>query len=134
MKHKNLVVYGSLLLFILVTSCEKPAGEGGTSTITGKVYAREYNSNYTLLTAEYYAHKEDVYIIYGDDSIYSDDFETNYDGSYEFKYLRKGKYTLFAYSDDSTFTSASGKVVRMTEVEITKNNQVVEADVINIID
>ena len=96
--------YYTFFLFIAFTACEKPAGEGGTSTITGKIYAREYNSNYTLLTAEYYAAKEDVYIIYGDDSIYSDDFKTNYDGSYEFKYLRKGKYTLFAYSDDSTFT------------------------------
>ena len=122
-----------LMVCILLASCEKPAGEGGTSSIIGKVYAREYNSNYSLLTAEYFAEKEDVYIIYGDDSIYSDDFKTNYDGSYQFKYLRKGKYTLFAYSDDSTFTSASGKVIRTIEVEITGNEEVVEADVINII-
>jgi hypothetical protein len=114
-------------------SCEKPEGKGGSSTIKGKIYAREYNSNYTLLTAEYFAEEEDVYIIYGDDDIYSDDFKTHYDGSYEFTYLRKGKYTIFAYSDDSTFTSASGKVVKSVEVEITENDQVVEADVINII-
>lgn len=124
---------GFFLAIIILASCEKPAGEGGTSTIKGKVYAREYNSNYTLLTAEYYAHKEDVYIIYEDDSIYSDDFKTSYDGSYEFKYLRKGKYTIFAYSDDSTYTSASGKVARMVEVVITENKQEVEAETINII-
>lgn len=122
-----------ILLLVLATSCKKPAGQGGTSTIRGKVYAREYNSNYTLLTAEYYAEEEDVYIIYGDDSIYSDDFKTHYDGSYEFKYLRKGKYKVFAYSDDSTFNSQSGKVVRMVEVEITENDEEVEASTIQII-
>lgn len=124
---------GFFLSMIMLASCEKQAGEGGASAIKGKVYAREYNSNYTLLTAEYYAPKEDVYIIYEGDSIYSDKFETNYDGSYQFKYLRKGKYTIFAYSDDSTFTAASGKVARMVEVEITENNQEVEAATINII-
>lgn len=118
---------------IACISCEKPAGEGGTSSIKGKVYAREYNSNYTLLTAEYFAEEEDVYIIYGEDSIYSDDFKTSYDGSFVFNYLRKGKYTLFAYSDDSTFTSQSGNVAKMVEVEITEDGQVVDAGFINII-
>jgi hypothetical protein len=83
---------------LLLAGCLKEPGTGGTSTITGKVYAHDYNAEMNKLRTEYYAPDEDVYIIYGDDSIFSDRTLTSYDGSYRFEYLRPGTYTVFAYS------------------------------------
>ena len=51
-----------------------------------------------------YAPKIDVYIIYGDNVTYGDDQKTNYDGSYEFRYLRKGGYKIYAYTRVSAGT------------------------------
>lgn len=128
---KLLSVFFILVLFI--SFCEKEEGIGGTSEIKGKVYAFDYNAELTVLKSEYYAPEEDVYIIYGDDEIYSDDFKTHFDGSYHFQYLREGKYTIFAYSKDLSRTSPSGLIPVKVEVEITGKNQTVEAEDIVII-
>lgn len=122
------------LLFIFAISCEKPPGEGGASSITGKVIVREYNSDYTTIEKEYYAQEERVYIIYGDAPTHSDDERTNFDGTYRFQYLRKGTYQIYAYSKDTTGTSLSGSVPVIVTVKIDSNNEHVYADDIIIID
>ena len=68
--------------------------EGGTSAIEGKILVLEgfYNvfTQSFDTTALYYFENEDVYIIYGSSSsIYNDSFETSWDGTYRFDYLRK---------------------------------------------
>ncbi len=113
----------SVLLFI--TACGKDAGEGGTASVYGRVYVKDYNSTYTVLQEEYYAPKEDVYIIYGDDRTYSEHVETNYDGTFEFKFLRKGNYQVYVYSDDSTLQSGA-KYPVIRAVEVTRNGADVE--------
>jgi len=91
----------------------------------GKVLVRQYNASFTILQEEYYAQDEDVYIIYGDDITFGDRTRTCYDGTYEFKYLRPGTYTIYAYSKDSTFqTNSMIPVIR--EMTISKNHEVVE--------
>lgn len=124
---KSIQIIG-LVAAVLVgfSSCEKGPGVGGTSTIRGKVITREYNGDFTILRDEYPGAKEDVYLIYGDDYVYGDKFETNYDGSYEFNYLREGSYTVYAYSDDSTNLFTDEKVAVMQTVEITGKDQIVE--------
>lgn len=117
--NKNLI---SIILFISIMfslSCEKIEGEGGTSTISGKVYAYEYNKNGELVD-QYYAADQDVYIIYGENSdTYDDKFATSYDGSFEFKYLQQGYYKIFVYSQCDT---CSGEIeVISTEVNISEN-------------
>lgn len=116
----------SLLLVLIITftssSCEKTEGEGGTSTIMGRVKVKNYNGDFTIKFGEYYSDGVDVYIIYGNDSIYSDDFETGIDGWYKFKYLNKGNYKVYAMSKDSTRTSPSGSVPVIKEVNIDENN------------
>lgn len=114
------------ILTLMFFSCKEEPGEGGSSSIKGKVYVKDYNSSFTVLNAEYYGHDEDVFIVYGDGTTYSDDYSTSYDGSYEFRYLRKGTYKVFVYSDDSTQTSESGEIPVIKTVEITSKNQVVE--------
>jgi hypothetical protein len=112
----------------MAVSCTKEAGEGGNSSIYGKVIVHNYNSNYTVLNDIYDGADEEVYIIYGDDLSYSERIRTSYDGVYEFKYLRPGDYTVFVYSEDSTLTLPSGKYAVIREVKITGNKQTVKAD------
>ncbi len=112
------------LLLLIITGCRKTAGIGGNSTIQGKVKAIYYDVFGNAYP--YYAGKIDVYIIYGDEAYFGDDVETSYDGTYEFRYLRKGQYTIFAYSDCDTCLGK--KRVEMIKTEIIKNNSVVKLD------
>src|SRR4051812_30437130 len=93
----------SVALCLILISCKKEAGEGGQATITGKVYVRQYNKTFTTFIGEYYAQGEDVYIIYGNETAVGNRVRTNYDGTYQFSFLRKGSYKVYAYSKDSTF-------------------------------
>ncbi len=121
-----------LLIFIL-SSCTKEPGTGGKSTIYGKVYVKEYNSTFTVLKDEYYGPDIWVYIIYGDDRDYGDRIKTNYDGTYEFKYLRPGTYHVYTYSKDSTLqTEADIAIIR--DVEIPNNKQDIEIPQFTIFD
>ncbi|MFW5821043.1 MAG: hypothetical protein ACOCWA_07115 [Bacteroidota bacterium] len=128
---KFLVPFFSLCFLV---SCEKEAGEGGTSIIMGRVKVKNYNSDFTIKYSEYYSEGIDVYIIYGNDSIYSDDFETGIDGWYRFEYLNKGKYKVYAMSKDSTRSSASGSIPVIQEVFIDENRSTFIPDDIVIFD
>ncbi|MBN1822611.1 MAG: hypothetical protein JXR31_07955 [Prolixibacteraceae bacterium] len=128
------ILYILIVSVFILFSCEKEEGEGGTSTISGQVLVKNYNSDFSVKLGEYYAPEIDVYIIYGDDEIYSDRFKTGIDGWYRFQYLTKGKYTVYALSADSTRQSPSGVVVVKKEVEVTKNNQSVVVDDLVIFD
>ena len=120
------------LLTICLTSCIKEPGEGGTGTIVGKVYAYDYNAELTVYRTQYYAPDEDVYIIYGNDSIFSDRTRTNFDGTYRFEYLRPGTYTIFAYSKDLQ-TKLPPPLAVKKEVIIISNDQIVYVEDIEII-
>ena len=121
-----------LLLIICLSGCIKGPGEGGTATIIGKVYAYDYNAEMTVYRTQYYAPDEDVYIIYGIDTISSDRTRTSYDGSYRFEYLRPGKYTIFAYSKDLQTKLPPSLAVKKI-VTIVSENQVVTVEDIEII-
>jgi len=123
---KNAIVI--LILFVSFISCKKEAGEGGTASITGSVWVKNYNSTFTLLEGEYAALEEDVYIVYGDHNYFDERTRTNYNGVFRFGNLRKGKYTVYVYSKDSTFTEPSGKLIQKAEVEVTKNGQELTLD------
>lgn len=124
---KNSIFITLFLFIILLVSCSKEAGDGGNSTIYGKIIARDYNAEFTFLKGIYNAPDEDVFIIYGNDRSFSDRIRTNYNGVYEFKYLRPGDYTIFAYSKDSTLSLPSGIITVIRKVEITDKKQTVEA-------
>jgi hypothetical protein len=132
MKAKHLFIFLSLFsLFAMFSSCKKDPGEGGTSSISGKVYAKDYNSTFTVLQGEYYAPDLWVYIVYGDNKDYGNRIKTSYDGTYEFKYLRPGTYHVYAYSKDSTLQS-NAEIAVITDVTIEKQYKEVEAPVIQI--
>ncbi len=99
-------------------------GEGGKTSINGKKKVMEYNAS-GILIGEYYTPDEDVFIIYGDDTIFDDATKTSYDGSYKFRYLRKGVYQIFAYSD--CLTCPGFTEVKIINVEISDNHEDITA-------
>lgn len=119
--YKTLII----LISITILSCSKEEGEGGRSSITGKVYMVDQSG---AVQGEYYIPDYDVYIIYGDkDDIYDDDTKTNFDGSFQFKNLRKGTYRIFAYTNDNKALSGMSPVFQT--VEIGKKEDVVLEDI-----
>ena len=123
----NFSTFLLLILSMVLFSCSKEEGSGGNSTIYGKIIAHDYNAEFTDLKGIYPAADEDVFIIYGNDRSYSERIRTNYEGVYEFKYLRPGNYTVFAYSKDSTLTLPSGNYAVVLNVEIGDKKEDVEA-------
>jgi hypothetical protein len=121
-----------LLIAFLFNSCKKLPGEGGYAAIKGKVWVEDWNAGFTIKNGEYAGADEDVYILYGDAVSYSDRTRANYKGEFEFKYLRKGKYTIYVYSKDKTLQSKSGDVAIVKELEISERKQTVEMDLITI--
>ena len=97
-KKSAVIISGMLLMF---SACSKDAGIGGEASIYGKVYARHYNSTFTVLLSEYYVPDTYVYLVYGDDINYGTRIKTNYNGEFEFNYLYPGDYTIYTYSIDS---------------------------------
>lgn len=105
----------------------------GNSTITGKVYCREYNYTFTSILGEYFAPEEWVYLIYNNESSFCERVRTGYDGTFVFSDLIKGHYEVFAYSDDSTMQSVSGVVPVTLNADIISNMQEIELPVLRIL-
>jgi hypothetical protein len=120
---------------LLFASCAKDEGEGGTSTIKGKLFEKKYDNSFQTLLSESASPDEKVYIIYGGDhETYDDDYNTSYNGEYEFKYLQKGTYTIFAYTTDTSGVSATGyidenkpKIPVFATVDVNDNGSTVTA-------
>lgn len=121
-----------ILLIILCTltvfSCKKPAGEGGNSSIKGTVWVQDYDKNMNVLQYQYIGVDVEVYIIYGDDVTSGDKVNTNASGEFEFKYLRKGNYNVYAISKEKIGTTNDTKDVAISlDATISKNKQTVDA-------
>lgn len=113
-------------IIVAITGCSKAPGLGGKASIKGKLTGRFYSDTELTMFAGLGAlGDENVYIIYGDEqTFYSDDISTSYDGSFEFNYLRPGKYVVFMY--ENCYPCAALQQEKLFEVEITEKNQVVD--------
>jgi len=122
-----------IAVLLALVSCKKEAGDGGNSSIKGKI-SRELRivlNNPGTAVGTFPAADEDVFIIYGDHISPDDRVQTNYDGEYEFLYLRPGKYKVYAFSKDTNSVAVPWDEDHMTvlqELEITNGNQQVKAD------
>lgn len=97
MRKFQFILIAILPLFLL--SCVGE-GEGGTSAVDGYVYTvLHLDREYSLDTDTFPAAEARVYIKYGGEEPYSDDMRAGADGYFKFKYLTKGEYTVFAYSE-----------------------------------
>jgi hypothetical protein len=107
MKPQTIIwIFASILTIV---SCKKEAGEGGNSSISGRILIeRRINlDDYTSARDTVPAADQDVFIIYGDHVSPDDRIQTNYNGEFEFLYLRPGNYTIYTFSKDTTATPTS---------------------------
>ncbi|MFM2201090.1 MAG: hypothetical protein RL040_290 [Bacteroidota bacterium] len=122
--QKLILIFVSILA---IASCKKEAGDGGNSSIRGKVNVelRDVLENWENIRATYPAIDEDVYIIYDNHVSPDDRVQTNYNGEFEFLYLRPGKYKVYVVSKDTIapFSHDFGKMTVLREVEITDDKQ-----------
>jgi len=122
----GLILFATSSIF---SSCNSLPGDGGTSTITGKIFVDHYNAS-GIVFEQYYAPDQKVYIIYGDNIAYDDEVQTSYDGTFKFQFLRQGDYTVYVYSDCLNCPGATE--AKIAQVNISDNNQVVNLDDITI--
>lgn len=94
---KSIAVFIGLIAIMF--SCAKEEGEGGLATITGSVGLEVYDEVTGELLSSGPAADVRVYIVYGDNTGYDDDVRTKYDGTFKFKYLYKGNYEVYTYSE-----------------------------------
>lgn len=141
---KNSFVSILVVSIVLLFACKKEEGQGGRATIKGKVYAEYWDKTYSLKADSGYAPDRDIYIIYGNSTSYGDRLKTSFDGSYEFKYLQKGNYKIYAYTRDSSGRAESistgspnylfnPDIAVIKTIEITERKQVIEVDDIKIL-
>lgn len=133
---KNLIIKFMLIFFVslFLFSCDLPEGTGGKSTVRGHVYVVRYNSDFTRVIQEYYEPDERVFITYGKDTTtYHDDIRTHFDGSYEFRYLRPGTYSVYALTLDTNSITGRPKYAVIKTVEVKKGDDVIEVDDIIIV-
>jgi hypothetical protein len=116
-----------LLLTMAFVSCQKDPGTGGAGTISGTVL-KEYRVVLTNPATSVYtvpAADVEVYIVYGEHVSPDDKVMSDYNGNYEFRNLRKGHYTVYTYSRDTTGQNPPAtdpmKMVVLKEVELTDN-------------
>ena len=128
---KNLI-FLFVIIFCLF-SCEKPEGEGGTSEIKGKItyYTISYNAQTSSNDTNYYPKSgKDIFIIYSADSmdLFDDKTETDWNGNYSFKYLRKGDYTLYTYVDSNVVNDVTYDYPVFQHVNISENHSCITLD------
>lgn len=131
-QSRNMIFTLAISVLFLSQSCEKPEGEGGNATIKGMVWMEDWNSTYTEKMAEYPAADAEVYIVYGNQTGVGDRIRADYNGQYEFRYLRKGNYKIYVYSKDNTLQSSSGEMAVVKEVKITSDKQTLEVNRITV--
>ncbi len=112
-----------IFLSVLAGSCKKGPGEGGQASIKGKVFAVNYDSKFIAVQDSGYIGGQKVYIIYGDETAVGNSQDTNYEGAFEFTFLRKGHYKVYVYTVSGP-NQLSDPV--MQECDITDKKQVVE--------
>jgi len=129
------LMFGATGLFF--SGCEKEEGEGGRSSISGILIEQEMtNALNNEVVREYPLVDERVYIIYGDSTeVYDDDMRTDFEGRFKFRFLRKGTYTIFAYTEcnqiyDEGCQDAGGTWAVKRTIELGKNEDVVLENIV----
>ncbi len=126
---KKITLLSTIALTLVISSCSKPAGEGGQATIKGRIWVENYSTlnsmsdSYTL-KGEFAGADEDVFIIYGDDVSYGNKVKSGPDGIFEFKYLRIGDYKIYVKSKDTTRASYFyGSGIKTVDVSVSIGNK-----------
>jgi len=92
----------SFVVVLLMQSCQKEEGLGGTGSISGTLNEHFYNDDFSLLVYEKPAVDEEIFIVYGDNENLGNRVRTNDQGQFTFKYLYPGNYRVYFISRDSS--------------------------------
>jgi hypothetical protein len=111
----------------------KDADKNGTSSITGRIFARHFNPTFTQFQYQGPEPDWDVYIKYGNGTFgYDDRVRTDAAGKYQFPNLRQGIYSIYALSDTiftvNGVTTTAVKKTRIATINAT-NSAVNLADI-----
>jgi hypothetical protein len=125
------------LVALTAVGCQKDPGRGGRAMIRGKVMveARLVLTNPNSFLYEAPAMDQEVYIKYGDNIGPDDRIRTNFDGEYEFPYMRPGNYTIWTYSRDTLSTSGNSTPRDMAvirQITVSDKKEVVEVPTMRI--
>jgi hypothetical protein len=107
MQQKIIITLLSIVSLCGLNSCKKTPGEGGNAQIKGTFWVRNYDPFFTIVQGRYPAVNTSVYLFFGDDVSPGTSTKTNANGEFEFKYLRKGKYRVVAYSKQFQNTTST---------------------------
>lgn len=104
-------------LVLVLSACSKEPGFGGLSTVSGKVYAKDYKANDpTVIEAEgYTANMKIVLSVDGSGKVLKET-RTDLNGSFKFEELRKGSYSIWTFSDCDLCTNNDSLVVQTFEI------------------
>jgi hypothetical protein len=99
--YKNVQLSGSnLIKDIGKLVVYQDADKNGTSSITGRIFARHFNATFTQFQYQGPEPDWDVYIKYGNGTFgYDERVKTDAAGRYQFPNLRQGIYSVYALSD-----------------------------------
>lgn len=113
-----------LAIVFTIYSCKKDPGPGGLATIRGKIYGIDLTTSGDVKDSGYLGNQR-VFIGVAGEPAHFDDVRSSYDGSFEFKFLRKGSYDVWTFGDCDTCTWKQQKVM-VSGVEISEKKQTVE--------
>ncbi|MDF2448448.1 MAG: hypothetical protein K0R26_952 [Bacteroidota bacterium] len=136
---KSKLIYIQLFFLIatifILSSCKKKAGPGGQASVIGKVYAYDYDNTFNYLISKGYSSGTKVYIVYGDEKNIGNTVTTSIDGTFEFKYLTKGHYKVYALSVDTAYrvkgNDTENPVIKEFDIKDKKQKVTLEDIVIN---
>ena len=111
----RLYSFALLSASLVLASCNRNEGLGGTSSLEGYVYnVIHYDDNFSFRKDTFPALGKKVYITFGNEAQVGDDTDAGQDGYYRFNYLREGNYTVYALSEaasaEKTAVSQKAKV------------------------
>ena len=102
----------------------------GYATIKGVLMTKYFINNFTFIREVSPSQNEDAFLVFNNHAYIDDRIRTMYDGSYAFPNLIKGKYKVYALSDNPSGASQKLQVYR--EIDITEENQIVTLDTLYI--
>ncbi|MBP6455507.1 MAG: hypothetical protein KA275_02155 [Chitinophagaceae bacterium] len=115
----------SLIILISFLSCKKQPGFGGRATISGKVYAIDYNKNWIKIS-EGYMNDCKVFISIDGETGVLDDVRTDVNGNFKIENLRKGTYNVWVNTRCDTCVNDQKPLIKNIVVEGNKDEINVE--------
>lgn len=117
-------------MLLLAAGCKKEPGEGGKAMIKGTVMRQNVSAVGNPQGDPYPYQDQRVYIVYGDNEFQDDDVRTGPDGNFEFRWLRKGDYTIYTFGECNC-PGNSMEVARKVSIDGRKDVVVVDTLIAN---